>query len=712
MSENHKWFPFSSTAYGANALYVPKWGERKRIEAILVMDQHYPEFKTHPVLDYFHGYVSGAERFDKNHEYRVLGWDLDTRRGDWWSFLYLPTAANDVLARVIARTNAEGRLSLEIEARNPSDQPREWRFRLFICPELGLDFPYSLADRVGDGAFAFSVDAEPFVLTAAPFAIETVAVRDSNDWIYFPLNAEASYSDAEVLNRYKKRLRFSFAPFHLPAKSALMARIDLAPSEQALASALPPLRAQVIPAKELPYAHALWEAFYNRQYVESDAKPGKMVARVIPGRQWARFFLWDAGMTAIGAADMDPAFAEAIIAETPDPERVGDRAFAYGCPIVTGIYALWELYQKTLNKKPLLAYYQPLKTLLLAALRDGRGENDDGVLVASRGTGADDNPASFFVKNAIFAWDYRKTLPVHPSRQKKNLLCVGITCHAVRCLKILRNVAWIIGADGAAFAAAIEKAEHTLNKRHWDEASRCYLDRVEGEDGLLPIPWIYDWLPLFSGSAPRERVEASLPALRDTTKFMTEHGLVIAPRDSEYFRQDGYPNGSAWPPIQYFFWKAAYNIGEMPLARELSDTFLRTYERNHRETLCCWEQFRCDTGKGAGNHRFSGFLTPVIAIWAARRKFGRLQCPHDTIVESLAIRENGAKAKFVLVAPYAEGRFGFSVVLRPNAQYARFVNGVEEGVAITDAYGYLDFAATVEKNVRTEIRLVLRKNIA
>ena len=90
-----QWVPFSSSAYGANAVYVPHWGESGTLGFILVMYQNYPTYKTHPVLDVSHGYNSGAERFRNNHEFRVLGWQIDLYR-HCWSFLYLPTEQNDI----------------------------------------------------------------------------------------------------------------------------------------------------------------------------------------------------------------------------------------------------------------------------------------------------------------------------------------------------------------------------------------------------------------------------------------------------------------------------------------------------------------------------------------------------------------------------------------------------------------------------------------
>jgi hypothetical protein len=260
-------------------------------------------------------------------------------------------------------------------------------------------------------------------------------------------------------------------------------------------------------------------------------------------------------------------------------------------------------------------------------------------------------------------------------------------------MKILRNAAWVLNKldEVENLSVMIERTEETLNRDFWSDDSNCYFDGIVGERELLEIPWIYNHLPLFSNSVPSDKIAEILPALFDESKYMTKYGLTLVPRDSCFFRQDGYPNGSAWPPLQYFFWKAAYNIGEMGLARGLSEKWLDVFEKNHEETLCCWEEFRCDSGKGAGNSRFSGFQTPVIAVWASRRKFGRLECSQDVVVSDLSVSPSGKNASFVLVAPFHTGKSGVSIVLSPNSSYRLDLGGLGGYELNSDDRGYMDF---------------------
>jgi hypothetical protein len=71
MSRAKKWYPFSGTAYGPKALYIPCWGKPDSAEFIFQITQNYPLYATHPMLDFWHNYGSGMERFESPFEYRI-----------------------------------------------------------------------------------------------------------------------------------------------------------------------------------------------------------------------------------------------------------------------------------------------------------------------------------------------------------------------------------------------------------------------------------------------------------------------------------------------------------------------------------------------------------------------------------------------------------------------------------------------------------------
>jgi hypothetical protein len=705
MNLKHQWQPVSSTAYGANAVYIPEYGKARTLEFILVMTQNYPEFKTHPALDIFHGYISGAERFEKNHEMRVLGWEIKPDQAQW-SFLYLPTLRNDIQVLATFSANTAGRMRMEISMENPSDENRQWEFCLYVNPCEGLELPDCSCGTLEPRQCAFRLNGIDMLLKPENIVFKDISETDSNFWINFPFNAECSEDPCNPQKRCKKRLKIRMKHIDIPAGSYQTAAIDFFPDKSAQSSPPPPkFKLSEIPDNELPYRHAIWEALHNRQYTKSFTDPEKMTIHHIPARQWGKFFIWDGGMTAVGLADSEESRAAEIISQMPDPDRTGEEAYNYGSFIITAVYALWELYRNTGNIDYIKKHYPLLKKLVLHMFDSLPGENYNGMAAANRGTGADDSPALFYAKGEIFAWDYKKTLPVNPDRKKKSLICIGMTAHAVRELKILRIFAFLSGnkADIKELTAQIETSEKELNDNYWSDVHKCYLDRVIDEDNLLDIPWIYDYLPLFSGSAPQARQEMLFEGLLNDG-YLSENGLTILKPDSPYYRQDGYPNGSLWPPLQYLFWKACYCMGEMNTAKNIAEKFFHVFEKNHRETLSCWEQFRAASGKGAGNSRFSGFVTPIFAMWKAHHKYGSIQTSYDILLQKREITQT--ECKLVLHSPFYSGKTGFSVVLKPETRYLVTINDMVNIAVNSDRFGWLGIAFNIKGGHEYKLKII------
>jgi hypothetical protein len=333
------------------------------------------------------------------------------------------------------------------------------------------------------------------------------------------------------------------------------------------------------------------------------------------------------------------------------------------------------------------------------------GEDYGSLAAANHGTGADDSPALFYAKGEIFSWDYKKNLPVNPDCERKSLICIGITAHAVRELKILRIFAFLLGyeTDVKEFTAQIKAVEKELNENYWSDTQKCYLDRVIDEDKLLEIPWIYDYLPLFSDSAPQARKEILFKGLLNDG-YLTKNGLMIVKPDSQYYRQNGYPNGSIWPSLQYFFWKACIDMGEMTAAVDIAERYFRVFEKNHHETLCCWEQFRAETGKGAGNTRFSVFVTPIIAVHKAHRIYGSVQAGYDVLISNLKMSDTSAFLQ--LSSPFFSGKTGLSIVLKPNKKYiVSICNEKEDYQLSSDNNGYLPITLDIQSGELVDVSL-------
>lgn len=701
-----KWAPVSSHAYGANAVYIPEYGKPRTIEIILVMVQNYPEFKTHPTLDVFHGYIKGVERFEENHEMRVLGWEINPNK-DQWSFLYLPTMENSVRALVTFSANQVGRMRMEINMQNPSAENRQWEFHLYINQCEGLDLPGYELKSIDSEQCHFNLNNVDMKCHGENIEFRKIEETDSNFWINFPLNAENSEDPCNPNNRYKKRLKLTTRWIDILAGETKHAAIDIYPSSEAEHSPIPEkFELSKIENKELPYKHAVWEAMHNQQYTRSFQAHRQMTFHPVPGRQWGKFFIWDCGLTATGLADVNEKLADEIIMEMPNSEICGDDIFKHGSYIITAVYALWELYRNTGNIEYVKKHYVLLKNLVSHMFDTLPGENYEGMAASIAGGGADDNPASFYAKGEIFAWDYQKTLPTNFDHSRKTLISIGLTAHAIRELKILRNFAFLLGKDNdvAVYTSQIDVVEDNLNKNYWSNEQQCYLDQVVDENKLLNIPWIYDYLPLFSGSVPEDRKTIMFNELVREGGYFTDNGFMIVKPDSPYYRKDGYPNGSAWPPLQYLFWKACYCMGEMDMAKDIAERYFNIFEKNHQESLCCWEQFRAETGNGAGNTRFSGFVTPIVAMHKAHRQFGSIQTSYDVLLKKQNI--TSGECELVLHSPFYSGETGVSVVLKPATQYIVLINETVNIEVDSDCFGWLGISLNVKSNHEYKIKII------
>ena len=696
--KKHIWAPVSGNAYGANAVYIAEYGEARTVELIISMTQNYPEFKTHPTLDVFHGYVKGVERFDENHESRVLGWEI-TPDSKKWCYRWLPTTRNDIYTNLKFSTNAQGRIRLTMEMVNHSDEARQWESCFYLAPCAGLELDGYKMHSLEPERCEFTLNGIDLVLSSSIPMFRETSIVDSNFWIRFPLNAEMAEDPSNPRNRYKKRLNLQLGWIDLAPNSTKSFTIDIAPEECITTADPENFELSPVDDNQLPWRHILWEARHNRHYTKSFNTPEKLAIRHVPARQWGRFFIWDSGMTAIAMADLDAAYCAEILEEMPLSND--KNIYSYGSYIVTAIYALWELYRTTGSKECIAKHFDHYCQLLKIMF-----DYQDCLVTADRGTGADDSPALFYAKGEIFAWEYKRTLPTNPGHRKMSIVCIGLTAHAIRLCKIMRNCAYIIGRndDIEQLNDQIERSERELNLHYWSDASGCYLDKLIENQEFLNIPWLYDFLPLFSGSVPEDRLAIMLEELE---KYQYSNGILTVPMDSEFYRSHGYPNGSIWPPVQYFFWRYFLNSGQMHKAKNLADKFINLYLTNHAESLCCFEHYRAETGRAEGNSRFSSFGSLVGSVYYAHRIPGTLQASYEVIAK--VVESGSGLTKIQVNSPFYTGKTGLSIVLKPNTKYQLSIDDRIEDIITADEYGWCPIVCAIAQGQQLMLELIVAR---
>lgn len=707
---NRTWRPYSSHAYAANALYIPKFGDSEAYELMVGLTQNYPVWANHPLLDYWQGYhSSGNERFE--HEWqkmKVLGWDIHLEK-NYWSFLYLPDGK---VCRIFIRflSGEKGRLKINIFIDNRSGIQRELQLRLFLSPIWTLTLPKHKINNFTQSTVKLHQGNSDFEFKTKHLKFKNAETISAFNYIWFPNNVELSSNPENPISKEKKRLMIESKPFIVEPHEKQEFDIDVFPTKEAKTEKLGKWPDLVMPdSKKLAYEHLWWEIQHNQQYAKPKTKISpKLTSILIPARQFGKYYLWDSGMTLLGALEKDAAFVENHLSKMPNPQLLGNDAYvAVGSFIPTPIFCWWELYSKSQDKTLLQKYYDQLKLLFEGFYfwpNYKPNARHDGLLSTPRNTnGMDDHPSIRWCEGDAWTWDYDRPLPTNPDRVRRIAKQSGMTAVAVRFAKILRLAAYQLGKkdDIQYFSKLIQKSEKALNEKCWNEKAGMFLWLTK-EDGQLPMYGIDSCYPLLSNSVSQTQRSRILEKLSSTGNgFLTKYGMTTVPPNSKFFRY-GYWNGSVWMAAQWFIWKALINNGEMKLADSLADRVMRLWETNHDESLCCWEAFTIIDGKGRANSRFSGLSSPMLSFSHARRSPGRVLFSQDVLAK-INIDKELTNLKAELISPFDQVKSGFSAVLKPNAYYEIFIDKYLKFKKHTDSYGYLDFTLTIPHNKTMEI---------
>lgn len=702
---NSCWLPCSNEAYGATATWIPAWGRQESFEFIFHLTQQYPFFKSHPVLDVWHIYNSGAERFDDIYNFRVTPGFTDLRKR-MWSQLYFPEKDNQTRAQLFFQENKQGVLTIFFQLYNNTEKDLTWSFRSFCSVAGQREIAHWQEINNNGQSWQGEINDRSLNLQLKGWELEEVTLQNSNDWRIFPFNVEGSYFEPLPLHneRFRKRLCFAFSPLLIPAGGQLNVQLSIAfdkkcpeiDSEELFEEFL-----KEIPENILPFEHLYWEALHNQSY-EKSLNNDNYTLQVIPARQWGRYFLWDCGFVAFAAAEKDLKWCEDILNE--HPENIPEPANLYGAFLPIGILALWRAYLVSGNKKTLEKYYLKFKKLLQFLLEEANCPEAPGLLSPRLGAGSDDNPCRCYASKEVFTWSYAETLPRNPQGRNLDLISMEISAYGIRLLKSMRLLAYElqIQEEVEVFSERIALMQQSLEP-FWSKKDEVYYFGLPETAEQLPIEWLGCHNILFADAIEvPERRERILKKLIDPAKYWTPYGLAAVALDSPFLR-DGYPNGCCWGPSQFFYWLGFYSIGEEKAAVELIDNCLQNYRRIHKEDQMCWEAFRCKTGKGSGNSRFASFQSPFYSMWASREKYGTITVGFDAIYRHAKIEKDSLTME--LETPFRNGKTCFSVVLSPNENYQLWVDNKLLQSKKSNSKGFLIFQIKLKEKNKTKLKI-------
>jgi len=162
-------------------------------------------------------------------------------------------------------------------------------------------------------------------------------------------------------------------------------------------------------------------------------------------------------------------------------------------------------------------------------------------------------------------WDRWPIIDLHP---------IDLNCYMVLFYRSMAEMAEILG-EGADVAAAWKAKETSLTKivedNLYDESIGAYVDRNRHTGEFSTVLSPASFMPLFIGTASKERAESMHRIARDTTKFypgMPSVAYDDPGHDKNYWR------GLTWLNVAYFATKGLYDYGFVDTAREIKEYLL------------------------------------------------------------------------------------------------------------------------------------------
>lgn len=365
---------------------------------------------------------------------------------------------------------------------------------------------------------------------------------------------------------------------------------------------------------------------------------GKFVRNHTPGRLWNCLYTWDSGFIGLALLDLDYRRAvENLNAYLTEKGNQKNAFVLHGTPLPMQIFLCYELWNRSCDKEMLRHFYPRVKQMydFLA------------------GHAAGSQTRSHCKIPMICTWDYfynsggwddyppqwERTL--HPD--KYHVIPVISTSCIIRCAKLLRALAEILGESAEVYDKDIKELSETLQKYSWDPETG-YFSYInvnqngdpEGffryKDGSNYNMGLDGVSPLIADAVTEEQRSGLWEKLQSSEHLWTKSGISAVDQSAPYFTPDGYWNGSVWMPHQWLLWKAALNDGMSRFAEKIAHTALRLWERETTKHYGCFEQFSIASGSGMGWHHFSGLSSPVICWHRAYFEDDALTAGFDVLI--------------------------------------------------------------------------------
>lgn len=444
--------------------------------------------------------------------------------------------------------------------------------------------------------------------------------------------------------------------------------------------------------------NVVYPIYMRRQYVRHFA----------PGRWWDSLYTWDSGMIGLGLTEVDPASAEDCLgAYLTGPGDPHSAFLHHGTTVPTQQYLAAELLSRQ-GRGRFAHWYPGLREqyrFLAGEHPESRTRMPTGLL----------NPFAYFYNSG--GWDdYPAQAATHRRGLAESVCPMVTTSHVIRVAKLLLlataevadtpdvseaeaerplsmpsgvgGVTWpeALQDDVAGYAEDIARMSSAV-QQCWDPdagyfgyarhtSDGTFAGLLRDDDGVnlnMGLDGVY---PLVAGACAPSHIEALLEKLFDPDHLWTDIGLSTVDRSAPYFDLNGYWNGQVWVAHQWFLFKAMLDLGRAELAQRIADSVLKVWAAESERTYNTWEHFSIATGRGNGWHQFGGLSAPVLKLFAAYHRSGRITTGFDTRVLHSSSDEAGTRMRAELLSlPAATGEASAVVALAPGYRYEAFIDG-------------------------------------
>ncbi|MCC5850556.1 MAG: hypothetical protein JJU29_20915 [Verrucomicrobia bacterium] len=377
------------------------------------------------------------------------------------------------------------------------------------------------------------------------------------------------------------------------------------------------------------------------------------IAHHCPGKFWDSLYTWDSGFIGLGMCEVNPIQAGEILRRyLCDPED--DFAYVHhGSTVPVQIHLLQTLFNLLGGDRDLLRErFAGARRMhrFLAGRTEGSitAELQSGLLC----------PFAYFYNSG--GWDdYPPQWKLWHENRTHGVTPVITTAQIIRTAKLLRRMALLIGEDPAEFDADIQHLSEALFRHAWNPKTRWFsyvehdaegraigpMRHESGEDYNAGLDGLY---PLLAGVCPPDLEAEFVERLKDPDRFWSPVGLSTVDMSAAVYKTDGYWNGSVWMPHQWFVWRYLLDIGESDFALAIAERALELWEREVRESWCCFEHFPIETRRGAGWHHFGGLSAPVLSWHGALNTPGRISGGYNCWILSHRYEPGRLEAEILL----------------------------------------------------------------